>query len=335
MTISFAGSEVVSLFLEATLYGLYAMLFGQSLRVIIHPKRSKRTNIRMVIVSVLLFMLITWHIFTDLVRLVLALQNSEAVANVAAIFGDAKSLFSVMKTAIYVGVTAVSDTFIVYRCYVVWNKDFRVIILPAVLYLADIGAGIAATVTLSELPLGQPYYIQRQFRVTETFFATTLALNGLCTVLIAYRVWSHQRAMSIAMPNMKGPQNLNRVAVIVVESALNTIGAIYVAALIGMIAMYTSEITVAFNVFLDIGITLHLTASNRVMALFFDPTIVSPGLPPQKQLEVRMESNWATYAAFGSTRNTQQILAITSTRLDTDVAEKGQGEAQEKNIVMV
>lgn len=53
------------------------------------------------------------HIFTDLVRLVLALQNSEAVANVAAIFGDAKSLFSVMKTAIYVGVTAVSDTFIV------------------------------------------------------------------------------------------------------------------------------------------------------------------------------------------------------------------------------
>lgn len=53
------------------------------------------------------------HIFTDLVRLVLALQSSQAVANVANIFGDAKSMFSVMKTAIYVGVTAVSDTFMV------------------------------------------------------------------------------------------------------------------------------------------------------------------------------------------------------------------------------
>ena len=79
--------------------------------------------------------------------------------------------------------------------------------------------------------------------LTKLFFSATVALNGLCTrtfyelvilegrkkkstdvavtfpiVLIAYRIWYHQRKMTRAMSGARGPTSLNHVAVIVVES---------------------------------------------------------------------------------------------------------------------
>ena len=46
----------------------------------------------------------------------------------------------VAKNAIYITNTLVGDAFMAYRLYVIWNRDWWIAVLPAVLILATAGA---------------------------------------------------------------------------------------------------------------------------------------------------------------------------------------------------
>jgi hypothetical protein len=88
-----------------------------------------------------------------------------------------------------------------YRCYIVWNASIPVIILPIILYIADIGmpphypqrratlnailappsaTGIWSTYTLSRVGRNIVFN-EKQERITNSFFGCTLALNAVCT----------------------------------------------------------------------------------------------------------------------------------------------------------
>ncbi|OCH86633.1 hypothetical protein OBBRIDRAFT_212845 [Obba rivulosa] len=245
--LSFAGSEIVALTIESFLYGLYMMLFKKCVQVLFKKRRMNALSTRLVVVTGSLFVLITWHFITDIVRLIVAVNTSAEVIGVAEQYDDLRSVFSVMKTAVYVAITAVSDAFILYRTFVIWNGNVWIIILPAILFLADVGTGIAATCSLGLLNPGETFYVQHQTEITEAFFSCTLALNGICTGLIAGRIWWHQQSMKGLNVHTGMAMSLGRVATIMVES-----GAIYSSTLIVMIATYVSQKTLAFNVFLDI-----------------------------------------------------------------------------------
>ncbi len=87
----------------------------------------------------------------------MAYKAGETEASADIYFANLTSVLSVMKTALYLVETIVSDLFIVrllislgkpshilishqlYRCYVVWNASIPIIILPTLLYIADVG----------------------------------------------------------------------------------------------------------------------------------------------------------------------------------------------------
>ena len=84
----------------------------------------------------------------------------------------------------------------------VWDRNYLVILLPFMVWLADIGwytflevsmnecpliksdfagTGIASVQGLSGLTKGDSVFIQKQEKITKSFLSSTVAVNGLCT----------------------------------------------------------------------------------------------------------------------------------------------------------
>ncbi|KAH9970118.1 hypothetical protein BGW80DRAFT_1333510 [Lactifluus volemus] len=229
MALSFASSEIIALCLESVLYGIYFVLFLACIKVLIGKRRRRSSgNYRLVIVSSVLFVLITWHEILDAVRLFLAYRGSETDQGADLYYSRVTAMPSVMKTALY-------------RCYVVWNLSIPVIILPTLLYVADIGTGIAAVYTLTLIRQDIVFNLEQE-RITNAFFSCTLAVNALCTGLIAFRIWRTQMQTRDA----KMGSSLMHVSIIVIES-----GAVYLSILACVVASFTVK-SLLFNIFLDI-----------------------------------------------------------------------------------
>ncbi|KAJ7796777.1 hypothetical protein B0H14DRAFT_2913672 [Mycena olivaceomarginata] len=74
---------------------------------------------------------------------------------------------NVMKTALYVATTLVSDAFMFIVCFVVWNYSIPIIVFPTLCLLAGIGTGITGLIGFSN--------------VVSAFFGMTMATNGIAT----------------------------------------------------------------------------------------------------------------------------------------------------------
>jgi len=243
MAIGFASSELIALVLESIFYGMYFALFAECVKVLCHKRRrTAGGNHRLILVSVSLFILITWHQIVDAIRLYYAYQKSGSAEGADQYYSRVTAVLSIMKTSIYLAETAVSDMFILYRCYIVWNASLAVLAFPVLLYVADIAMGIAAVYTLSLVGTNVVFNNHQQ-RISNSFFSCTLALNAVCTGLIAYRIWRTQQQTREAK---MGSSNLTKVAIIVVES-----GAIYLTVLASEVAAFAVG-SYMFNIFLDI-----------------------------------------------------------------------------------
>ncbi|THH18348.1 hypothetical protein EW146_g2618 [Bondarzewia mesenterica] len=305
--LSFAESEIVALCIESVTYGFYLLLFAACLNILFGRRKENAMNVRLLAATCMLFCLITWHIVIDAVRVVLAFRSSDLVAGADLYYSDVKSVGSVMKTAVYVTITAVSDAFILYRCFVVWNGMLTVVAFPALLFLADVGTGIAAVIALTKLNPSQNFYVKEQARITETFFATTLAVNGLCTALIAYRVWASQRLFASQNKEMKPFSGFSRIIVIVVES-----GAIYSTTLILVVATYVTQSTPAFNVFLDI--------TSPIIGVAFSMIIVRVGLGVSPDDSRSLVSSMAFAQNYKSTKRSTTSTGMASTTVAGSLA---------------
>jgi len=213
--------------------------------------------------------LITWHVLTDAIRLVYAFKNSQQPIGGDLYFANIASALSIVKTSVYLVVTILFDGFILHRCWIIWDRNCYVTILPAMIFLADIGTGIASVQGLSGLSKGDSVFIAKQEKIAKSFFSSTVAVNGLCSLLIAYRVWVRQNPIR----DSRRAFSLSKEAAIMVESA-----GIYFVTLICLISTYTRESN-AFNVFLDmaspvIGIAFTLIVI-RMGKLASDPTHIS------------------------------------------------------------
>jgi len=85
---------------------------------------------------------------------------------------------------------------------VVWDRNILVMLLPFIVWLADIGSYTSLEVSMNECPLiksgfagtgiaslqglsgltkGDSVFIQKQEKITKSFLSSTVAVNGLCT----------------------------------------------------------------------------------------------------------------------------------------------------------
>jgi len=271
MAIDFSLSELVAISVESFFYGIYFVLFFSSVKVLLNKRKTISSATQLLAVAGVLGILITWHVITDAVRIVYAFKRDEVPLGSDLYYADVASSMSVIKTSLYLVITIIFDAFILHRCYVVWDRNCLVILLPFMVWLADIGTGIASVQGLSGLTKGDSVFIQKQERITKSFLSSTVAVNGLCTLLIAYRLWMRQGTMR----DSRKAFGLTREAAIMAES-----GAIYSITLILIIATYASKSN-SFNVFLDMA--------SPIIGIAFSLIIIRIGVNAAEATHISMQ----------------------------------------------
>ncbi|KAH9840922.1 uncharacterized protein C8Q71DRAFT_854771 [Rhodofomes roseus] len=205
-------------------------------------------DIYLYVSALAMFATITLHEVVDIVRAMQAFTGDESnPAYAGEYYSDIESAISVCKTAVYTVVTILSDAFIVFRTYVVWNQNPLVAILPTLLLIGDLGMGIAADHELTQLNVGtSKFNADAIARRTQAFYALTLTLNVICTLLIAYRIWSIQKELASVNTITSGRTSLTRIVNILIESC-----AVYSALLFILISTYAAGSPAMF-IILDI-----------------------------------------------------------------------------------
>ncbi|KAK1231909.1 hypothetical protein PQX77_004959 [Marasmius sp. AFHP31] len=162
---------------------------------------------------------------------------------------------SKLSSAIYVSLTIIADIFIVYRVFAMWSRSLLVSVVPCLLLIAGITSGSLAAINSSELAFRD----SRSTRFLITFYCITLALNVLCTGLIAFKLYITERETEFS-----SSLRLRWTSVIVIESA-----ALYLAC---VIAVVVCSIAKADGVHLIV-----LSSTPSIIGLAFSLIIVRIG----------------------------------------------------------
>ncbi|PSS11022.1 hypothetical protein PHLCEN_2v3318 [Hermanssonia centrifuga] len=192
MAISLDKAEIIAIFVESVLYGIFQVTFAACLYILIYKRRTGRLNRPMLWTAVLLWTFATMHIAIDLRRMIDAFYTyRDAPGGPIAYFGKISRLTHVFKSAVYITHTCVSDALVVY------GSIYELVHIPPF-------SGSIFDTALA------PYI--------TAFNVITAATNIIATVLIAWNIWYINRQVS----QLIGKNRLSPVVLIVVES-----GAIY------------------------------------------------------------------------------------------------------------
>ncbi|KAF8523833.1 hypothetical protein JB92DRAFT_3109828 [Gautieria morchelliformis] len=213
-------AELVSLFTEAVLYGLYAASFVCTIYVLIYKRSSRHVHYGMFFATVLMFVLATMHLVINLVRLIDAFDLSQIRPGAAEDeFEDLSSFKDLFGNTVILAEIILGDMVLIYRCYVAWGSSFRAIILPLILLLGTLVTSGGVIASFSDTSPGSDIFAGKRL---QAFIISTQALvllnNALCTGLLAWRLWR----MSRAVVKREQRHNLRSVARIIAESGLIT-----------------------------------------------------------------------------------------------------------------
>ncbi|KAF4567666.1 hypothetical protein EYR40_006669 [Pleurotus pulmonarius] len=211
-------AELAGIVVHSTLFGIYCILFVGSLYVFFAKEKGVRRPINkfLLIVDITLFILIVVHWILQIDRLFEAfIYKANDPGGPAAYYKAAREVKFVVKTAFYVAQMFVGDTTMIYRLYIVWGGDWRIVVLPTITTTALTIAGINVVVSFARQAPGVDIFTSASGHWIVTVFATTLFTNILVTSLISWRVWSFSRRLDDINRRSSRP-----VIQIVVESAL-------------------------------------------------------------------------------------------------------------------
>ncbi|KAG2361901.1 hypothetical protein BDR07DRAFT_1358347 [Suillus spraguei] len=185
MAVSINVTQAVGLICEALLYGVYCVLFITS--VIILIKRYRVSNRVIWVANCLLFTASTAHFALMFNHFYITLENApfSEFGNETPVLMGANLMISV--------VDVIGDLLLLYRCWLVWGKNFYVIILPLLTALGGFGCILPIPSLLLSIDPTSPVPPIKIVPLTIAGYALPLCTNIMVTVLIAGRLWHISR----------------------------------------------------------------------------------------------------------------------------------------------
>lgn len=181
MTVSINVTQAVGLVCEALLYGVYCVLFVVSVVILI--KRHQVSNRVIWVANCLLFATSTAHFALMFNHFYIALEHAPFAefANETSVLLGANLMISV--------VDIIGDLLLLYRCWLVWGKNYYVIILPLLTALGGFGCILPIPSLVLSINPTSPVPPIEIVPLTTAGYALPLCTNIMVTGLIAGRLW--------------------------------------------------------------------------------------------------------------------------------------------------
>ncbi|KAJ6472478.1 hypothetical protein C8R45DRAFT_1077990 [Mycena sanguinolenta] len=231
----------LGVFLENIIYGIYLSTFVECGTVFWMKKKRREAKQKYVIITaILMFILITMRCIIDTYRCVVAFDAVDAEFGI----GAPNSTLALLTNACWFFLTPIADAFIIFRTFIIWNRNWSIIILPAVLCLANLGSSFWVIIALADLNKGLSPSVWHNvvYKSINLFLSLTLCTNVICTALIAFRILRIHR--DLRWMSSTGPTYTMRAVSIIVESA-----AIYTLLLVATLISNSVESYVNFVLF--------------------------------------------------------------------------------------
>ncbi|KAF7796496.1 hypothetical protein EIP86_007674 [Pleurotus ostreatoroseus] len=305
-------ATIVAMFLEALLYGVFWVTFLACLYILIYKRRTKRVNVPMLFTAVALWVCATMHIAIDLRRMLDAFYTFRDTVGPDGYLGQINRITHVLKSAVYITQTCISDALVVYRCHAVVKNYTLTLMLSAmvlgsarfVIHHPRWHDRVTEELCHPAIRYGSIYMLVHIPPFKGSIFNTALApyitsfnivtaaTNIFATAIIAWNIWYVNHRVS----GLLGDSKLWPVVLIVVES-----GAVYAFVLLLLTAFYTSDNNAQFIV---------LDAVSPIIGIVFCLIIIQVGL--RREMSNHQPSTWLwtspdTGLTHPSTRNTGSL----------------------------
>jgi len=181
-------AELLSIILEAILYGFSLLMFVGTIWVLLFRKSTQQVNHKMLTAAYILLVLSTTHLVIHIVRVMegLILNGNSYPGGPNAWFANAAQWTFVWENYVYVAQSLVGDMVVIYRCYMVWQSKL-IIILPLLLWCAAFVTGFAGVHAASVATEG--VFNGSLAKWITAFWVMALSTNVLTTALLAFRIW--------------------------------------------------------------------------------------------------------------------------------------------------
>ncbi|ESK85569.1 hypothetical protein Moror_10019 [Moniliophthora roreri MCA 2997] len=237
--LGYTKSMLVALWTQTMLYGMNTVLFIMCVYVLTHDRgkgKGAPINKPLLITAIVLYTLCAAHAINDLGRAIAAFISYENnPGGATAYYVQLWVWSSVLRQAIYVTNNAVADALLVYRLYVVWNFNVKIITGPVIVLLTTTVCGYRAVWGFSNIKQGEDTYAADIYTWGIALFALSLLLNLVVTSAIAGRMWWCGNRMAATLGQKHG-RKYSQAMVIIVES-----GAIYSVCVFIVLITYATK----------------------------------------------------------------------------------------------
>ncbi|KAG1805524.1 uncharacterized protein BJ212DRAFT_1391296 [Suillus subaureus] len=185
------SAAIMSIVLESILYGFSVLMFIGTIWALTYKRHMRDVNRPITAVAVLLFALSTAHMVIDIIRTEEGLIQfrDEFPGRPDAFFADISQETFVINNTIVVLQTLLGDGVVIYRCYVVWQTVW-VIIVPSILWCSVAVTGGYSIYSFSHTTsISRRVFSHATRQWISAFAGLTIANNLLSSGLLAYRIW--------------------------------------------------------------------------------------------------------------------------------------------------
>ncbi|KAH9847067.1 hypothetical protein C2E23DRAFT_765856 [Lenzites betulinus] len=246
--------SLLALLIEALLLGCLGTLYPISLWMLVY--RHRRRRLQHARMGIWLFAIVTAMVALATAHFILisraaisALVDNSSIPDGALLFWLSGGEDSAYTTGALLGtcLTAIGDSFMVYRVFVVWGRRWVAIILPISLLLAAIASGITSAFAFARtgLSISEALYTDEVYAAMTSFLAIALAKNVTLLAFLLGRLLWHGRAATKAARELNTNTAMFTTHWEVVRTIVQS-EALYSATLVANLAAYLTHSRLLF-----------------------------------------------------------------------------------------
>ncbi|KAJ7239677.1 hypothetical protein C8J57DRAFT_1564742 [Mycena rebaudengoi] len=206
---------LIEVLLHGKLLCSYSCLFCLTLYAMIFKKRLHKTNVALLAAIVCMYILSAIHVVCHWVIISNAfITNSASPATTALYMIQPPLGLSVAGATVFTTNTLIADCVLIWRCWVVWNRNWKIIVLPLICTCVGAGLGYKSIEEQAAYIINPNLDRNRYVDYGTPYFFLSLVTTSLATILIVFRI------ITMTDPAGRKARGYTRAIEIMVESAV-------------------------------------------------------------------------------------------------------------------
>ncbi|KAJ7459259.1 hypothetical protein FB451DRAFT_1182284 [Mycena latifolia] len=202
-------------FLTSAAPGLYTGLFFLTLHAMIFKRAMHKHNLGIFLSLIAMYILSTVHVACRWLLVKNAFTVHGDTAESAALYLVDPPLWLTVLSAVMLTVNPlVADCVLIWRCWIIWNRRWVIVVIPILCTLAGAGLGFRSIAEQAAYVLNPNLDRDSFIDFATPYFSLSLVTTCLATVLIIFRI------ITMTEPATRRSRGYGRVVEIIVESAL-------------------------------------------------------------------------------------------------------------------